>query len=211
MSNRGEATREKLLDAAKTLVMDKGFAGTSIEDVLKVTGLTKGAFFHHFKGKANLALELVKRYALNDLNMFREFLERSQALSEDPLEQMLDFLEKFEVYISNSDDPAPGCMYAVYTYESRQFDPEVLDFVSDTLRQWTAIYVRKFQEIMDLYEPALDVTPRQLAEMIVSLIEGGLVLQRAHGDTDTTRRQSKQFRNYLSLLFGEARKNVAAP
>jgi len=124
---------------------------------------------------------------------------------------MLIFIELFEVYISNSDDPAPGCMYAVYTYESRQFDPDVLDFVSDTLRQWTAIYVRKFQDVMDKYDPALDVTARQLAEMIVSVIEGGLVLQRAHGDTDTTRRQSIQFRNYLRLLFGNPNtKNEAA-
>ena len=73
--------------------------------------------------------------------------------------------------------------------------------MSDTLRRWTSIYVRKFQQVLDRYEPALPVTARQLAEMIVSIIEGGLVLQRAHGDTDTTRRQSEQFRNYLTLLF----------
>lgn len=210
MANRGEATREKLLDAAKELVMSKGFSGTSIDDVLKSTGMTKGAFFHHFKGKADLARELVKRYALGDLKMFEEFDRQSIEQSDDPLEQMLIFLKLFEKYISNSEDPAPGCMYAVYTYESRQFDPDVLDLVSDTLRKWTAIYVRKFQDIMDVYKPAIDVTPRQLAEMIVSVIEGGLVLQRAHGDTGTTRRQSEQFRNYLGLLFKEPEKRVAA-
>lgn len=181
--------------------MAKGFAGTSIDDVLRETGLTKGAFFHHFKGKADLARELVKRYALNDLKMFQAFDLQSQDASDDPLEQTLVFLKLFEDYISNSQDPAPGCMYAVYTYESRQFDPDVLDFVSDTLREWTSIYVRKFQEVIDKYPPALPVTARQLAELIVSVIEGGLVLQRAHGDTSTTRRQSEQFRNYLSLLF----------
>lgn len=198
---RAEATRERLLDAAKDLVMSKGFSGTSIDDILKQTGLTKGAFFHHFKGKADLARELVKRYALGDLEMFQRLDRESREASDDPLEQVMHFLRAFESYISNSDDPSPGCMYAVYTYESRQFGPEVLEFVSDTLRQWTSIYVRKFQEVIDRYEPALPVTARQLAEMIVSVIEGGLVLQRAHGDTDTTRRQSQQFRNYLTLLF----------
>jgi len=181
--------------------MSKGFAGTSIDDILRATGMTKGAFFHHFKGKAELARELVKRYALGDLEMFERFDRQSCEFSDDPLERMHEFLRLFEAYISKSDDPAPGCMYAVYTYESRQFDPDVLDFVSDTLRQWTSIYVRKFQEVIDRYPPVLPVTARQLAEMIVSVIEGGLVLQRAHGDTDTTRRQSEQFRNYLTLLF----------
>lgn len=210
MATHAEATRERLLDAAKKLVMSKGFAGTSIDDVLKETGLTKGAFFHHFKSKADLARELVKRYALNDLKLFQEYDRQSQEASNDPLEQVLIFLKLFETYISNSKDPAPGCMYAVYTYESRQFDPDVLDFVSDTLRQWTSIYVRKFQEVLDLYKPALPITARQLAEMIVSVIEGGLILQRAHGDTDTTKRQSEQFRNYLSLLFPDAKGAIAA-
>lgn len=201
MQNRAEATRERILDAAKSIVMDKGFAGTSIDDVIAKAGMTKGAFFYHFKGKADLARELVRRYAVGDLEMFRAFDQQSRAISDNPLEQVIAFLKLFESYISNSEDPAPGCMYAVYTYESRQFDPDVLEFVSDTLRQWTSIYVRKFQEVMDLYDPVLPVTARQLAEMIVSVIEGGLVLQRAHGDTSITRRQSEQFRNYLTLLF----------
>jgi len=210
MTSQAEATRERLLDAAKKLVMSKGFAGTSIDDVLKETRLTKGAFFHHFKSKSDLARELVKRYALKDLKLFQEFDRQSQQTSDDPLEQVKIFLKLFEAYISNSEDPAPGCMYAVYTYESRQFDPDVLDFVSDTLRKWTSIYVRKFQEVLDRYHPALPVTARQLAEMIVSVIEGGLILQRAHGDTGTTKRQSEQFRNYLSLLFPGAKDAIAA-
>lgn len=204
MTQKAESTRDRLLDAAGASVMAKGFAGTSIDDVLKATGLTKGAFFHHFKGKADLARELVKRYAMKDLKMFQEFQRQAQEQSDDQLEQVMAFLKLFEIYISNSEDPAPGCMYAVYTYESRQFDADVLDFVSDTLRQWTSIYVRMFQDVLDRYDPALPITARQLAEMIVSVIEGGLVLQRAHGDTDTTRRQSEQFRNYLTLLFPTA-------
>lgn len=199
-----ESTRERLLDAAQVLVMTKGFAGTSIDDILRNTGLTKGAFFHHFKSKGDLARAMVRRYAMGDLEMFREFDRRSRDAGEDPLAQMLEYLRLFEAYIDKSTDPAPGCMYAVYTYESRQFDPDILDFVSDTLRQWTSIYVRKFQDVIDRYPPTLPVTARELAEMIVSVIEGGLILERAHGEPGTTRRQSEQFRNYLTLLFAAA-------
>lgn len=201
MASKGELTRARILDAAKGLVMSKGFAGTSIDDILKETRLTKGAFFHHFKGKAELARELVERHSVGDLEMFEQFAREAESNSGDPLEQMYDFLKKFEAYICNSDDPSPGCMYAAYTYESMQFAPAVRDFVADTLRRWTSIYVRKYQEVIDRYPPALDVTARQLAEMTVSIIEGGLILQRAYGDTNATCRQSEQLRNYLSLLF----------
>lgn len=189
--------------------MAQGFAGTTIDDILKKAELTKGAFFHYFKGKAELAHALVERHAKIDLAMFKEFAAQAEAASTDPLEQVLLFLEYFEKYISNSVDPSPGCMYAVYTYESMQFEPTVRDFVADILRQWTSIYVRKFQEVLDRYEPAIPVTARQLAEMIVSIVEGGLVLQRAYGDVRATSRQSEQFRNYLKLLFGSPGKKVA--
>lgn len=201
-----QAPRERILDAARSLIMAKGFAGTSIDDVAKAAEITKGAFFHYFKSKAELARELVEWHAGADLAMFEKFAEEAEAESDDPLEQMMSFLKKFEHYVSNSQDPSPGCMYAVYTYESMQFDPSVRDFVADTLRRWTSIYVRKFQDILDRYRPALPVTARQLAEMIVSIIEGGLVLQRAYGEVQVTRRQSEQFRNYLELLFRSAAK-----
>lgn len=204
MTSKGEMTRAKVLEGAKRLVMTKGFAGTSIDEVLKESGVTKGAFFHQFKGKAELARALVENYALADLKMFERYMAAAEAESADPLKQMISFLKQFEAYICASKETAPGCMYAVYTYESAQFDPGVLDFVADTLRRWTSIYVRKYQEVIDAYPPRLDVTARQLAELTVSAIEGGLILQRAYGDNGVTCRQSEQLRNYLQLLFGEA-------
>ncbi len=201
MTRKGQASRERILMTAKKLVMQKGFAGTSIDDILENGGFSKGAFFHHFKSKAELAEELVRWHSAQDLAMFRTLAAQVEARRDDPLDQMMLFLKLFEDYISNSEDPSPGCMYAVYTYESMQFAPEVRDFVSDTLRDWTAIYVRKFHEILDTYTPVRPVTARQLAEMIVSIIEGALVLQRAYGNVEIAARQSEQFRSYLELLF----------
>jgi TetR/AcrR family transcriptional regulator, transcriptional repressor for nem operon len=202
VSQKSENTRDRIVEAAEGLIMRQGFAGTSIDDILKSAGLTKGAFFHHFKGKADLARILVERHAHRDLALFEEFAARAEAMSDDPLEQTFLFLEAFEEMVSGLGEQPPGCIYAVYTYESMQFEPAIRDFVADTLRQWTSIYVRKFHEVLDRYEPALPVTARQLAEMIVSIVEGGFVLARAYGDGRLTARQSEQYRNYLELLFG---------
>jgi TetR/AcrR family transcriptional regulator, transcriptional repressor for nem operon len=211
MARRGEDTKMRILFAARKLVMENGFSATSIDDILKATELTKGAFFHHFKGKADLARELVEWHARQDLEMFERFAREAEAQFDDPLDQANAFLETFEDHVSQSGDQSPGCMYAVYTYESMQFDPSVRDFVADILRQWTSMYVRLFQEVIDRYPPALPVTARQLAETIVSIIEGGLVLQRAYHDDRMTSRQSEQFRNYLALLFGQSRSKEGKP
>lgn len=202
MARKSENSRERILDAAESLIMANGFAGTAIDEILKRAGLTKGAFFHYFKGKGDLARELIERHARQDMALFEEWVVRAEAQSDDPLEQTFLFLEMFEAHVSQLTENVPGCIYATYTHEGMQFDPAIRDFVADTLRYWTSIYVRKFQEVFDVYEPALPVTPRQLAEMIVSIIEGGFVLARAYDDPRMTARQSEQCRNYLELLFG---------
>ena len=211
MTTKGARSREHILLTAKRLVMENGFSGTSIDEILSAGGVSKGAFFHHFTSKRHLASELVRWHAKKDIEMFRTLAAGAEARHEDPMDQLVMFLKAFEAYISDPDEPSRGCMYAVYTYESRQFDPEVTEFVADVLREWTSIYIRKFQEILDRYEPVRPVTARQLAEMIVSIIEGGLVLQRAYGRTDVTASQSEHFRSYLELLFsGSRRVKVAA-
>lgn len=210
MTAKAEATRERLLKAAKTLVMSKGFAGTSIDDVLKATDLTKGAFFHHFKSKADLADQLMRWYAGNDMKMFRTLLAEAEATHDDPLDQLLQFLTDFETYLCDPDNPPRGCMYALYTYEDDHFENDVKAFVAETLKTWTAMYIRKFQEVIDRYPPARDVTAKHLAEMFVAVIEGGLILERAHGNPGMAARQSEQFRSYLELLFPKGETAQAA-
>ena len=210
MATKAEETRERLLKAAKKLVMSKGFAGMSIDDVLKATNLTKGAFFHHFKSKADLADQLMRWYAENDMRMFRTLLAEAEATYDDPLDQLMKFLADFEAYLCDPENPPQGCMYALYTYEDEHFENTVKAFVSDTLRTWTAMYIRKFQEVIDRHPPVRDVTAKRLAEMFVAVIEGGLILERAHGNPGMAARQSEQFRAYLELLFPTApHQNVA--
>lgn len=201
MARRGEDTRQRLLVAAEKQVMANGFAGTSIDDILKATDLTKGAFFHHFKGKSDLARVLIEEHAQTDIRMFESFLASAEASTDDPLGQAYAFLEAFEAFVSESDDPSPGCMYAVYTYEGMRLDPTIHDFVAGFLRRWTDMYRQLFAAVIGRYPPALPVTADDLAMAMVAVIEGGFVLERAYGDAGMTARQSAQFRNYLRLLF----------
>jgi AcrR family transcriptional regulator len=56
-TDRGDATRQRILDVAAAHFMERGFAGTSLNDVIKESGLTKGGFYFHFASKAELAIE----------------------------------------------------------------------------------------------------------------------------------------------------------
>ena len=204
MADRGEHTKERILAAAQTQVLEKGFTATSIDDILKATGMTKGAFFHHFRSKSDLARQLVERFADNDFQMFEEWDRRAEALAEDPYQAMVLFLKLFEDWLDNLPEPFAGCMFAVYVYESRQFDDEVNDFIKQSFSRWQNYYERKFEAVLAARRPKSDITAHELAESIVSILEGAFILARSFKDPGLISRQSRLFRYYLKLLFEDA-------
>ena len=96
MASKGEDTRNRILDAAQALVLGHGFAGVSVDQLIKSLGLTKGAFFHHFRSKNDLARALIRRYADDGLALFRDNLARARKLSDDPLQQLLILVGLYE-------------------------------------------------------------------------------------------------------------------
>src|SRR5439155_24060162 len=60
VTERGQGTRRSILDAAALAFAGHGYAGTSLNDVIRATGLTKGAFYFHFASKEALALEVFR-------------------------------------------------------------------------------------------------------------------------------------------------------
>jgi TetR/AcrR family transcriptional repressor of nem operon len=86
---RGSDTRESILDHAEAAVLEKGFAGTSIEELIAAVGITKGGFFYHFKDKSDLAQALLQRYIERENGLFDEMFRRADELNEDPLHGFL--------------------------------------------------------------------------------------------------------------------------
>lgn len=202
--SKGEQTRERIVAAAEELILEKGYAGMSLDDVLKATSLTKGAFFHHFKNKAELAQAVLQRYAKNDADLFSELADRADKLSDDPLERVIIFLRLFNEYLDGLGRPFPGCIFASYTYERHHFGDEVKRFIDESLESWSELFEKKLQDLIDARPPKADVTARGLAEMITTIIEGGFIMANAKNDATWTQRQSNEFQNYLRLLFAES-------
>lgn len=204
MSERGQDTRTRILDTAQALVLEKGFAATSLDDIIKATGLTKGAFFHHFRSKADLAQKLIGRFAENDFAIFAEWSRTADALADDPFQALMIFLKLFEDWLDNLPEPFAGCLFAVFVYESRLFEPEINEFIKHSLQEWQGYYERKFEAILATRRPRFEVTAHELAEAIVSLLEGAFILARSYGDPGLISRQSRLFREQLKLLFEPA-------
>lgn len=203
MATKGAKTRERILAEAEKLIYARGYTGTSVDDIIAATGLTKGAFFYHFKSKSELALALIRRFWERDVVVFREMTEQARSLGDDPLQTALIFFKLFEEAIRNNPEQPLKCLFASYLYEGEQFDENIHGYIRKSLDEWKAIFLGILEPIFSKSKPKLDVTADELAEMIMELIEGSFVIAQATNDRTALARASAQFRRHLQLLFQE--------
>lgn len=211
MATRANSSRERILATAESLILQKGYVGTSIEDILDKAAITKGGFFYHFNGKGALANALVERYLEQDQKVFDELLERADSLSEDPLQRLLIFLNLFAEMVAGMTSTHPGCLVAAFTYEMQQFDENTRDRMRDGLMDWRAMVARRLTLITERYPARIPVTIDALADMFSSSVEGGIVLARLMDDNQALVDQVHAYRNHLRLVFDPAIEMATAP
>jgi len=204
MPTKGELTRENILGIAEHIILQKGFSGTSIDEIIEAASITKGGFFYHFKGKEDLARHLMLRYQVADDRFFNQLFDRADSLSEDPLQQMLIFLKLLAEAMGNLPDTHPGCLVASFTYENQQFNDDVKQIICDCLVGWRQLFVRKLAAIGDIHPMKIETDIMELADMLTSIIEGGIILSKAFNEPERLVNQILQYRNHIRLLYGDA-------
>jgi AcrR family transcriptional regulator len=202
MATKGELTRENILGIAEQIILQKGFSGTSIDEIIEASNITKGGFFYHFKGKEDLAKHLMLRYQVADDHFFNTLFERADSLSEDPLQQMLIFLKLLAEAMGNLPTTHPGCLVASFTYESQQFNDDVKQIVCDCIVGWRQLFIKKLAAISEAYSMKIETDIMELADMLTSVIEGAIILSKAFNEPDRLVKQILEYRNYIRLLFG---------
>lgn len=200
-SRKGAATRDQILDAAETAVLEKGFAGTSIDELIAVVGITKSGFFYHFKDKGELAKALLERYIAREDALFDDLFRRADELDEDPLHGFLVGLKMLAEVMADLPSGHPGCLVAAYCYQDRLFDREIRDINTRAVLGWR----KRFRDRLDLiaakYPPRAEVNLDDLADMLSVVADGGIILSKAVGDTSALARQILLYRDYLRHLF----------
>jgi TetR/AcrR family transcriptional repressor of nem operon len=194
-------TRERIIEVAERLLFQQGFSGTSLADIMNATELTKGAFFHHFKNKHELAHTVLARWADNDDALVKRLAARAAELADTPVQEATLFIKLFEGWLGKLEEPSNGCLFASFTYESEQFDIEMHQYVRDRLRIWMGLYRGIFERAADNETArANSITGATLTEMLATIFEGGLLLGRALDDRHWLIRQLQQFRHYMKLV-----------
>ncbi len=204
LMRKGEETRTRILDVAEAAVLQKGFGGTSIEELIAETGITKSGFFYHFKDKNELAKALLNRYIENDERIYDEIFSRARDLVDDPLQSFLLGLKLLSELLSDLPNGHPGCLVATVCYYERLFDREIRETNRNAVLAWRRRFRGMFEEIVAVYTPREPVQIDQLADMVSSVLEGGIVLSKTLKEPNTLAEQILMLRTFVKLLFQPA-------
>ena len=193
--------RERILQLAEEAVLAKGFAATSIEELIAGAGITKSGFFYHFKDKTELARVLLQRYIAREDKLFDELFARADALNEDPLHGFLVGLKMLAEIMSDLPAGHPGCLIAAYCYQERLFDQEVRDLNTRAVLAWRARFRDKLERNANVYPPRTQVDLDDVADMLSVIADGGIVLSKALKDKRALSRQILLYREFVRVLL----------
>ena len=158
---KGSDTRERILEVAEAAVLEKGFAATSIEELIAAVGITKSGFFYHFKDKNELAKALLVRYVEREDALFDDLFRRADELNEDPLHGFLVGLKMMSELMADLPNGHPGCLVASFCYQDRLFDKEVRDLNTKAVLNWRRRFRERLELIAARYPPKGARRPRR--------------------------------------------------
>jgi TetR/AcrR family transcriptional repressor of nem operon len=200
-SRKGLDKRERILAVAEAAVLAKGFAATSIEEIIAEVGITKSGFFYHFKDKGALAKGLMLRYLAHDKQVLDDLFARADELNEDPLHGFLVGLKLFAEMMANLPAAHPGCLAASFCYQDQLFNREIRELNADGILAWRSRFRERFDTIAKRYPPRGEVDLDALADMASTLVEGGLILGRVLQDVTVLPRQVLLYRDFVRCVF----------
>lgn len=198
---KGQQTRDAILDVAEQAVLEKGFAATSIDEIIVATGITKSGFFYHFRDKADLAKHLFQRYMDQEDALLDGLIEQVEAATDDPLEQVLMAIDKLCDILRDMPGLHPGCLVASYCYQHQLFNDEIKKLNAINVMRWRTLYRDRLDKVAAAYPPAEPVDLDMLADLVLSTVEGGIILARSLENRELLPQQVQLCRDYIRRIF----------
>lgn len=189
--------KARLLDAAERLMLAKGFAATTLDEICEAAKLTKGSFFHYFKSKDQLGRELLERFCASGQRMH----EACCGSDPDPLVRIYTYLDNM---IAMSQDPArhQGCLLGLFAQELCDTHPTIQAACEKGFRDWMKTLGEELAKAKARHAPRAAADPKELAEHIIAVTEGAMILGKAKGDRRVVARSLRHVKAYLRSLFG---------
>jgi TetR/AcrR family transcriptional repressor of nem operon len=190
---KGERTRQKIVADTAALFNTRGYEGTSLSDLMAATGLKKGGIYRHFGSKEELAAAAFD-YAWSTARDVRE----------PDVDQRVDPIGWLKAHIDNLVSRRPpidgGCPILNTAIEADDGNPVLRARVARALRAWIARVEHVLGEARKMGKVRATTDPNMVATIIVSTLEGALMISRLEKTTDALVKAQQHLNSYLDTL-----------
>jgi TetR/AcrR family transcriptional regulator, transcriptional repressor for nem operon len=197
----GATARQKLLDAALSLIRAKGYEATTVDDLCAAAGVTKGAFFHHFVSKEALAVAAAEHWSETTGAFFAAAPYHGHA---DPLQRVLGYID-FRKAILTGKVPEFTCLVGTMVQEVYETSPAIRDACNASISGHAATLEPDIAEAIARNRVPANITARSLALHTQAVLQGAYVLAKAKGSAAIAAESIDHLRRYVVALFGADR------
>ncbi|PKR89148.1 TetR/AcrR family transcriptional regulator [Pleomorphomonas diazotrophica] len=191
--------RSKLLDAALSVIRHKGYSASTVDELCSAAGVTKGAFFHHFKSKDELGVAAADHWSATTSAMFAEAAYHRHA---DPLDRVLAYID-FRKSLITGGLPDFTCLVGTMVQETYETAPDIRDACDRSISGHAATLVADIEAAMAERDMvATGLTAQSLALHTQAVLQGAFILAKAKGGADVAKSSVDHLRRYIELLFG---------
>ena len=197
MAGKRTSARDKLIGAAVKVVREKGFNATSVDDLCREAGVTKGAFFHHFPSKTDLGVAAAEAWKLqaNELFGAAPYMQH-----EDPLDRVLGYLE-FRRNMLEGPVPEFTCLAGTMVQESYETLPDLREACHDSIWGHGLTLVPDIEAAREAYGIGGDWSSKSLALHFQAVLQGAFILAKATNDSAAARDTADHLIRYVRMLF----------
>ncbi|MBI9076826.1 MAG: TetR/AcrR family transcriptional regulator [Desulfatibacillum sp.] len=174
---KAERTRQFIIETAAPIFNKQGFAGTSLSDITDATGLTKGSIYGNFKNKDELALRV---YDYNVSLVEQAFIDEMVGVTSS-IERLMGYPRAYRRLYRDLLDKG-GCPLLNTLVEADDTHEKLLKRAVDTIDRWKKTIAGIIQKGLVRGEIRTGTDPFRIAELMISLFEGGGLLAKATGD-----------------------------
>lgn len=188
--------RAKLLDAALGTIRESGYCATSVDDLCGRAGVTKGAFFHHFRSKEALAVAAADHWSQTTSALFEDAPYHA---AEDPLDRVLAYVD-FRAELVRGAIPEFTCLVGTLVQEAYGASDEIRDACWRSIAGHAQTLEADIDAAIAKYGVG-GITAESLALYTQSSIQGAFILAKAKNDPGVAIDMIGHLRRYIELLF----------
>jgi TetR/AcrR family transcriptional regulator, transcriptional repressor for nem operon len=197
MSETTHETKTKLLDAALKVVRAKGYSATRVEDICGEAGVTKGAFFHYFKSKEDLAVAAADYWSQVTGGLFATAPYHRPL---DPLDRLLAYVD-FRKALLQGELPEFTCLVGTMVQETYDTHPAIREACAASITGHAATLIEDIEAARRRYGISDGWTSESLALYTQAAIQGAFILAKATHRSEAASQCLDHLRRYLELLF----------